>query len=882
MTEILFIDEISMLSKRTFETINYIAQNIRNSNYMFGGLQVVAFGDFLQLPPVPSAIDEGKYAFQSELWQFVFPHQVILEDSFRAKDDNELVNLLKDISVGRCSDQSLNLIKTLSRPLDPAELQLDFIPKVFPLNEDVDYSNMCTLDSLPGQEVVFQAYDIGEKKLLDRELVANEKLILKVGAKVMFVYNINDRIKNGVQGTVASFLNGLPVVTTSDGTESVVVERVTWSVYDRIETHKLVGTRTQIPLKLAWAMTVHKAQGQTLEAVEVHCGREFAPGHLYVAISRVKSKDHLRVIGFNKNRLIPAAPEVLNFLDNVTNATTQPGKKCCQLTSLSSSTEEEFDFDDEPLCEENFDEIDAFVQTFLDSNVAQAEEDVIDLDSLLSQMSESEEFHKIPVDFDYGTFLRTLSIKEEELHAQELVANVNAIFTSLCEPELLQSTKVFVSVQWNRIFSLIRQQVSENPTRKVKRKDFTCHFSDLHSLLVSDALEKEFGMLINIPVSMFSECHYHALTELIYNLNSIVLKSVVGQQFPTLSNEACNIDVQNMSAEGKGKVRYCGAWAIAKERHRCKEYFKSNIRSSDPGVRKKAKEAYAKKELLEQLIWSSGMAKEESKYQDTLNVTFSWTYEKGRLVHITDQMFEWSLELEQGRVNLLNNQSLATNKEDLVSITLARMLDNQQLKHKWKALFSQRENENCDESLCDADLIAQLYDDVITRYVKMGVGEFLRDFRRDYKLQKTEAHRKKVVEKKKKKDLISSKVTMTSIRSDSSTNLKESHIRLQAMITEQPLIFQSTVYSKDELQLLCKGYGLAFKRSESKARLSEKLTTKIQASGDVPNPAALRDATQPGSSGKTSIQFRNKLLNDHFSRMGSELLRYKIMETVFA
>ena len=189
LTEILFIDEISMLSKRTFETINYIAQNIRNSNFMFGGLQVVAFGDFLQLPPVPSAIDEGKYAFQSESWQFVFPHQVIVEDSFHVKDDNELVNLLKDISLGRCSDQSLNLIKTLSRQLDPAELQLDFIPKVFPLDEDVDYSNMCTLDSLPGQEVVFQAYDIGEKKLLNRELVGNERLVLKVGAKVMFIYN---------------------------------------------------------------------------------------------------------------------------------------------------------------------------------------------------------------------------------------------------------------------------------------------------------------------------------------------------------------------------------------------------------------------------------------------------------------------------------------------------------------------------------------------------------------------------------------------------------------------------------------------------------------------------------------------------------------------
>ena len=92
---------------------------------------------------------------------------MILEDSFHAKDDNELVNLLKDISRGRCSDQSLNLIKTLSRQLDPAELQLDFIPKVFPLDEDVDHLNMCTLDSLPSQEVVFQAYDIGEKKLLN-------------------------------------------------------------------------------------------------------------------------------------------------------------------------------------------------------------------------------------------------------------------------------------------------------------------------------------------------------------------------------------------------------------------------------------------------------------------------------------------------------------------------------------------------------------------------------------------------------------------------------------------------------------------------------------------------------------------------------------------
>ena len=102
------------------------------------------------------------------------------------------------------------------------------------------------------------------------------------------------------------------------------------------------------------------------------------------------------------------------------------------------------------------------------------------------------------------------------------------------------------------------------------------------------------------------------------------------------------------------------------------------------------------------------------------------------------------------------------------------------------------------------------------------------------------------------------------------------------MITEQPLIFQSAVYSKDELQLLCTAYGLAIKRSESKAKLSEKLTTRIQASGEVPNPAAFRDATQPGCSCKTSIQLSTKLMDDYFSRIGSELLRYKIIATVSA
>ena len=158
-----------MLSQRTFEIINYIAQNVRNSNCGFGGIQVVAFGDFLQLPPVPSYVDEGKYAFQSALWNIIFPHQIVLEHNFRAKDDEKLANLVSDISRGRYTEQNIELMKQLGRPLCIEDLGgLSYIPKIYSLNDDVDYANMCALDDMPGKEVVFLHMTLEIKKFLTK------------------------------------------------------------------------------------------------------------------------------------------------------------------------------------------------------------------------------------------------------------------------------------------------------------------------------------------------------------------------------------------------------------------------------------------------------------------------------------------------------------------------------------------------------------------------------------------------------------------------------------------------------------------------------------------------------------------------------------------
>ena len=446
-TDVLLVDEISMLSMKTFDVIQYVSQKVRYSEYVFGGIQVVAFGDFLQLPPVESALDCGKYAFESSLWNLTFPHQIILEENFRAKHDPELLSLLTEISKGHCSEKSAKLIKHLERPLDPAEFNLAYIPKVFALNTDVDYANMCFLEDIPGEEVLFEAFDVGDKKVLNRDLIAKEKLALKVGAQVMFIYNINDRIKNGVQGTVVSFTDGLPVVSTFS--ETVIVKKVTWSVYAKDDPTRVIGTRSQIPLMLAWAMTVHKAQGKTLDAVEVHCGKQFAPGQLYVAFSRVRSSSRFRVVGFDRKHVIPPSRKVLHFLDNVIAVLADEQSNCCRVKTPTLANIDFTIASGEELTEGEIEEIDDLVRSyFASSSLAPpctSSLETVDFTEVMKKLSSSENSESIPVDFDYNKFVKSLSKAETfSEKSNDLQFAVNEVFEFLLRDDVVTRTKLFI------------------------------------------------------------------------------------------------------------------------------------------------------------------------------------------------------------------------------------------------------------------------------------------------------------------------------------------------------------------------------------------------------------------------------------------------------
>ena len=145
--------------------------------------------------------------------------------------------------------------------------------------------------------------------------------------------------------------------------------------------------------------------------------------------------------------------------------------------------------------------------------------------------------------------------------------------------------KVFTltGIQWARLFNLIRKRVSESESAIVKRKDFTCHFGDLHAFITSKEIEVEFSKLLNIHVSSLTEHHFHALMEVMMSLNRYILQTIADNRSHS-ATAATQINVREMENEGKRKVRYCGAWAIAKERKSCQNYFSANLYSTDQNV----------------------------------------------------------------------------------------------------------------------------------------------------------------------------------------------------------------------------------------------------------------------------------------------------------
>ena len=290
---VLLIDEISMLSGEFFEMLDRVLQHIRRNNSSFGGMQVVCSGDFFQLPPV--AQGDYAYAFESDAWKNMNPVVCYLTQQYR-HEGNEFLELLSAIRNRTVTEHMYSLLSNRSSQ-QPTHVKS--ILRLYTHNRDVDAMNEAHLAKLKEKEKIFTMQSAGKQYYVEsllRGCLAPETLVLKKGAEVMFVKNDHGgKYVNGTQGTVVDFETNGPVVHTKEG-RTIRAERVSWK---REEDSKIVAEITQVPLRLAWAITVHKSQGMTLDEAEIDLSRCFVPGQGYVALSRVKQLSGLYLQGFN-------------------------------------------------------------------------------------------------------------------------------------------------------------------------------------------------------------------------------------------------------------------------------------------------------------------------------------------------------------------------------------------------------------------------------------------------------------------------------------------------------------------------------------------------------------------------------------------------------
>ena len=336
----IIIDEISMVRADMFDYLNRLLQEVKGNTLPFGGVQIIAVGDFYQLPPVTpkeEMLELKKTGYKSPFvfHSFIFPTTfkiVELNEVLRQKGDNEFIKLLDAARVGDMN--SPKLLKLLnSRVGDPGDLRI----KLTPTNKQADEINYGKLRSIPGEASMFSASYYGDWPAFP----VDPELKLKVGAQVMVKKNGSDRpprfkgdflskVVNGTIGKVVAITQQDGMEQAEDGVtielengEQATIYKQRWEKKRKFKNsdgkweEEIVASYSQIPLQLAWSISMHKSQGQSFDKVHIDPSRVFAAGQMYVALSRCRSLAGVSLESEVNARHFWADRAVLHFFEDL-------------------------------------------------------------------------------------------------------------------------------------------------------------------------------------------------------------------------------------------------------------------------------------------------------------------------------------------------------------------------------------------------------------------------------------------------------------------------------------------------------------------------------------------------------------------------------------
>ena len=327
-TKMLIINEVSMLSAELFNMLNSIAKLVRGNSRPFGGIQLVLIGDFFQLPPISKNNENINYCFKSDAWKECIDEVIILDEIVRQNDIlfktclncirygycfEEIRKLMKKCKKTEFNDKDILPTKLYTKRIDVDTINNKYFNELAKNNEIITFNSTYSYNSAKSGKI--KKEDL-EKNLdrFDRDAQYNVELKLCKGAQVMLIINENVELGliNGARGVVEDFEEGLPIVRFASGIRHTIRQH-SW---DFEISDKYNIKRIQLPLVLAWALTIHKSQGSTLDIAEIDVGDSiFEYGQTYTALSRVKDLKGLKIINFKADKII-ANKDVIDFYNN--------------------------------------------------------------------------------------------------------------------------------------------------------------------------------------------------------------------------------------------------------------------------------------------------------------------------------------------------------------------------------------------------------------------------------------------------------------------------------------------------------------------------------------------------------------------------------------
>ncbi|XP_048258237.1 uncharacterized protein LOC125383642 [Haliotis rufescens] len=690
ISEVLIIDEIGMLSAKLFEVLEYVCSHCRSKEHWFGGLQIIACGDFKQLPPVPDHFhnDPGLFCFQSCVFKHIFPHHLNFQEVVR-QAEADLIVAINELCNGRPSEETHTLMKNLNRPLNTNKRPT----LLFGTNFDVEYENQMALHE-DGENIrCYRALDSGETLLLQR-CQAKKNLQLKVGAPVILIRNVKHSLVNGSKGTVLSFTDKGPVVD-FDGL-CVLVEPLNFEIYDSNQ-KKVRANRKQIPLRLAFALTVHRAQGMTIDPLIVDCESYFLPGQLGVAVGRCISKEGLQVKNYREDVASKQhTDEVYHFYD-APFFPTMTDLTCCKKDRNYNEMKETESGDDSDGDDRDVDDA---AEDEAEPLVAQAP--AVEVPELAED--DKTRTHLLLVDF-----LKTVSKRDKQkIILNPLAANLQQHFVVL-----ERQVNKLLSQQSGTIIDKASQW-QEACTKLTTFLNSPEHLSLCKNLSHCDE--------ITVEKKISSKLTMWIIEREVEKRASIVTSE---------QRESNVVDVEDTTEVARAKIRHLAGACIHAVRKRLRSSVMTKLDSLTKKCRHKGSMDFRKQKLISQLRVSEMEVKEQTKDQSSLSeIDFKQGQSRG-LMYVADSTFNFFLKLHKSVQSNITVNILHLRHDDIHRCTKEAVLSDPELFSDRLKLFEIDDTKSEDDDYVPVfhSLLHDLFVDICDHYLKINLVDSVKLFK---------------------------------------------------------------------------------------------------------------------------------------------------------